>query len=255
MNRRALAGAVGCALIVAASLLAGVFHTGLAHAQSKASRPLKIVVYGGSGMIGSRIVNEAAARGHQVMVVDRSPRPELAPTGVHVMTGDVFDLADVSRNISGQDVLVTAIAARPTPTRDFYVRLVKTAVAAQRAQVGTLKTRLMVVGGAGSLTNAEGKRIVDTFTATVPEAAVNEIRSMAESLDYLRTVKDTSWTFFSPAGSIAPGQRTGKFRVGRDALIVDDKGQSRISAEDYAVAMLDEIENPKHVNSRFTVGY
>jgi hypothetical protein len=68
-------------------------------------------------------------------------------------------------------------------------------------------------------------------------------------------VTDTSWTFFSPAGSIAPGPRTGKFRIGGDALIVDEKGQSRISAEDYAVAMLDEIEAPKHVNTRFTVGY
>lgn len=246
MNRRLLA-------IVAVALALSCLSP--AFAQVKAAKPLKIVVYGGSGMIGSRIVNEAAARGHQVMVVDRSPKPDLAPRGVHVMTGDVFDLAGVSRNITGQDVLVTAIAARPTPTRDFYVRLVKTAVEAQRAQKGAPKTRLMVVGGAGSLNNAEGKRLIDTFPANMPEAAVNEIRSMAESLDYLRTVTDTSWTFFSPAGAIAPGQRTGKFRVGGDTMIVDEKGVSRISAEDYAVAMLDEIENPKYVNKRFTVGY
>jgi uncharacterized protein len=226
-----------------------------AMAQVKAAKPLKIVVYGGSGMIGSRIVNEAAARGHQVMVVDRSPKSALAPKGVHVMTGDVFDLADVSRNIAGQDVLVTAIAVRPAPTRDFYVRMVKVSVGAQRAQQGTPKTRLMVVGGASSLNNAEGKRIIDTFPANMPDGAANEIRSMVEALDYLRTVTDTSWTFFSPAGGISPGQRTGKFRVGGDTLIVDDSGQSRISAEDYAVAMLDEIESPKYVNKRFTLGY
>ena len=246
MKRTLLAIAVG------ALALAGMAPS---VAQVKAAKPLKIVVYGGSGMIGSRIVNEAAARGHQVMVVDRSPRAELAPKGVHVMTGDVFDPADVSKNIAGQDVLVTAIAVRPAPTRDFYVRMVKASVEAQRAQKGTPKTRLMVVGGASSLNNAEGKRIIDTFPANMPEGAANEIRSMVEALDYLRTVTDTSWTFFSPAGAIAPGQRTGKFRVGGDTLIVDDKGQSRISAEDYAVAMLDEIENPKYVNKRFTVGY
>jgi uncharacterized protein len=254
--KRLLAGLGGLALILALSVgLALWFHSGLAHGQAKAAKPLKIVVYGGSGMIGSRIVNEAAARGHQVTVVDRSPKPELAPKGVRVISGDVFDGAQVLANIAGQDVLITAIAARPTPTRDFYVRLVKTLVQAQRAQTGAPRTRLLVVGGAGSLNNAEGKRIIDTFPATMPEAAVNEIRSMAESLDYLRTVTDTSWTFFSPAGSIAPGARTGKFRLGGDTLVVDEHGQSRISAEDYAAAMLDEIEQPKHPNTRFTVGY
>ena len=78
---------------------------------------------------------------------------------------------------------------------------------------------------------------------------------MVEALDYLRTVTDTSWTFFSPAANISPGTRTGKFRIGGDQLIVDAQGRSAISMEDYAVAMLDEIERPQHVNRRFTVGY
>jgi hypothetical protein len=109
------------------------------------------------------------------------------------------------------------------------------------------------VGGASSLNNAEGKRIIDTRPAGPPNG---EVRSSVDALDYLRAeVKDVTWTFFSPAGRIAPGTRTGKFRVGTDTIVTDDKGQSAISMEDYAVAMVDEIENPQFLNKRFTVGY
>ena len=240
--------------IVLALALAILGNGAPVYAQQKAAQPLKITVYGGSGAIGSRIVAEAVARGHSVTLVDRNPKPEAAPKGVKVVKGDVFDGADVARNMQGQDVLVTAIAARPTPTRDFYVRLVKTVVEAQRAQAGR-KTRYLVVGGAGSLEVAPGKRLVDSLPPTMPDVAKNEILSMAESLDYLRTVTDTPWTFFSPAGSIAPGTRTNTFRLGGDQMIKDDKGDSRISMEDYAVAMLNEIEKPQFLNKRFTVGY
>jgi putative NADH-flavin reductase len=239
---------------VLALTAAALAFAGPVFAQARAAKPLKITVYGGSGAIGSRIVAEAVARGHQVTLVDRSPKPEAAPKGVRVLQGDVFDGADVARNIAGQDVIVTAIAARPTPTRDFYERLVKTVVEAQRAQQGR-KTRYLVVGGAGSLEVEPGKRWVDTLPSTVPEAARNEVLSMADSLAYLRTVTDTPWSFFSPAMSITPGMRTGRFRLGGDQMVRDDKGVSRISMEDYAVAMLDEIEKPQFVNKRFTVGY
>jgi putative NADH-flavin reductase len=225
-----------------------------AQAQQKAAKPLNITVYGGSGNIGSRIVAEAVARGHHVTVVDRNPKEGSAPAGVKLVKGDVFDAADIGRNIVGADVLVTAVAARPTPTRDFYVRLVKTAVEAQRAQQGK-KTRYLVVGGASSLEVAPGKRLVDTLPSTLPEGTMNEILSMVDALDYLRTVKDTSWTFFSPAGTISAGTRTGQFRIGGDQLVKDANGDSKISFEDYAVAMLDEIEHPHFKNKRFTVGY
>lgn len=244
-------------LVTVASLaLAGMTAGSAAIAQQKAAKPLKVTVYGGSGNIGSRIVAEALARGHEVTVVDRDPRSPAGPANprLKLVKGDVFDSSDVGRNIAGRDVLVTAVAVRPTPTRDFYVRLVKAVIAAQRAQTGK-KTRYLIVGGAGSLEVETGKRLVDTLPTTMPEGAKNEILSMVEALDYLRTVKDTSWTFFSPAGSIAAGMRTGKFQIGGDQLIKDDKGESRISIEDYAVAMLDEIEKPKYVNKRFTVGY
>ncbi len=249
LNRRCLLGLAAAGLALSGSLWAPA-----ALAQQKAAKPLKIMVYGGSGNIGSRIVAEAVARGHQVMIVDRSPKADAAPAGVHVMQGDVFDTAQATRYIAGQDVVVSSIVVRPAPTRDFSLRVVKSLVDAQRAQAGT-KPRLLVVGGASSLYNAQGKRIVDTLPPGLPEGTQNEIRSAVDALDYLYTVKDVPWTFFSPASNIAAGTRTGKFRLGGDQLVVDDKGQSRISYEDYAVAMLDEIERPQYANKRFTVGY
>jgi putative NADH-flavin reductase len=219
----------------------------------KAANPRNIVVYGGSGNIGSRIVNEAAARGHQVTVVDRNPKPELAPKGVKVVTGDALDPQDILKNIAGADVVVSSVVVRPAPTPDFALRVVKTFVAALRQQTGPKKTRFINVGGASSLNNAEGKRIIDTFPAG---RGNGEVRSSVDALDYLRAeAGDVSWTFFSPAGRISAGTRTGKFRLGTDTIVTDANGQSAISIEDYAVAMVDEIEKPQFINRRFTVGY
>ena len=139
----------------------------------------------------------------------------------------------------------------------------KSFVTALRQQQGPKKTRFLNVGGASSLYNAEGKRIIDTFGARpgasgnggMPTAMAGEVRSAVESLDYLRTVTDITWTFFSPAGNIHPGTRTGRFRLGTEQIVVDAQGRSAISMEDYAVAMLDEIERPQFLNKRFTVGY
>lgn len=251
-TRRAILGAAA-ALATCVAFMAGLAPA-TATAQQRAATPLKIVVYGGSGNIGSRIVAEAAARGHQVTVVDRNPKPGSAPAGVRVVAGDVFDTADVGRQIAGQDVVISSIVARPAPTRDFSLRVVKSLVEAQRAQ-GSIKPRLLVVGGASSLYNAQGKRIADTLPPNLPEGTRNEIFSMVDALDHLYTVKDVPWTFFSPPSNIAAGTRTGRFRLGGDQLLVDAQGQSRISYEDYAVAMIDEVERPQHQNKRFTAAY
>ncbi len=241
---------------VGALVLSGFGLSTAAIAQTRAARPLHIVVYGGSGNIGSRIVNEAAARGHTVTVVDRSPKPDLAPKGVKLVTGDALDPNDIVKNIAGADVLVSSVVVRPAPTADFALRVVKSMVTGQRLQTGGKKARLIVVGGASSLYNADGSRIIDRFGTSMPTAMAGEVKASVESLDWLRAeVKDVAWTFFSPAGNIHPGTRTGKFRLGNEQLVVDDKGQSAISMEDYAVALVDEIEKPQFVNKRFTVGY
>jgi putative NADH-flavin reductase len=242
MNRRKLVCIALAALAVGSP----------AAAQTRAAKPLTIVVYGGSGSIGSRIVNEAVARGHHVIVVDKYPKPDLAPKGAQVVAGDALDPKDVLKNIAGADALVSAVIVRPAPTPDFALSVVKSEVTALRAQTGPKKTRLLVVGGASSLYNAAGERIIDTR----PPRQDGEVKSSVDSLDWLRAqVKDVAWTFFSPAGSIRPGQRTGKFRLGTEQIVTDANGRSAISMEDYAVAMLDEIEKPQFVNKRFTVGY
>jgi uncharacterized protein len=239
--------------LAAGTLVLAGFSTA-ALAQEKAVKPLNIVVYGGSGAIGSRIVNEAAARGHKVTVVDRSPKADIAPAGVTTVTGDALDPKDILKNIANADVLVSSVVVRPAPTPDFALRIVKSEVEALKAQTGPKKTRLMIVGGASSLYNADGSRIIDSF----PGGRTNgEVGAAVDALDWLRSdVKNAvSWTFFSPAGNIRPGTRTGKFRLGGEQLVIDAQGRSAISMEDYAVAMLDEIEKPQYLNNRFTVGY
>src|SRR5262249_24991417 len=151
-----------------------------------------------------------------VVVVDRSPKAELAPKGAQVVTGNALDPKDVLKNVAGADVLVSAVVVRPAPTPDFALSVVKSYVEALRGQSGAKKTRLFVVGGASSLFNAQGQRIIDTRPTSPNTAMLGEVKSAVDSLDYLRTVTDVTWTFFSPAGNIRPGTRTGKFRLGTE---------------------------------------
>jgi hypothetical protein len=242
MNRR----------LIIAIALASMACGGQAFAQAKAEKPLNIVIYGGSGNVGSRIVNEAAARGHHVTVVDKNPKAGAVPAGVKIVAGDVFDKQDVLKNIAGADVLVSSIVVRPAPTPDFALSVVKSEVEALRAQTGPKKTRLLIVGGGSSLYGADGKRIIERFGGRQD----GEVKSSVDAVDWLKAeVKDVQWSFFSPNGNFSPGQRTGKYRFGTDKVIVDANGKSAISYEDYAAAMLDEIEKPQFINKHFTAGY
>jgi uncharacterized protein len=238
--------------IVLSFALGALALSGAAMAQQKAAKPLNIVVYGGSGNIGSRIVNEAAARGHNVTVVDKNPKQDLAPKGVKVVAGDVFDKQDVLKNITGADVMVSSIVARPAPTPDFALSVVKAEVEALRAQTGPKKTRLLIVGGGSSLYGPDGKRIIERFGGRQD----GEVKSSVDAVDWLKAeVKDVQWSFFSPNGNFSAGKRTGTYRFGTDKVIVDANGRSAISFEDYAAAMLDEIEKPQFINKHFTAGY
>jgi uncharacterized protein len=236
------------------SIALGVFAlAGPLVAQEKAAKPLNIVVYGGSGSVGSRIVNEAAARGHNVTVVDKNPKPDIAPKGVKVVAGDVFDKQDVLKNIAGADALVSSIVARPAPTPDFALSVVKAEVEALRAQTGPKKTRLLIVGGGSSLYGPDGKRVIERFGNRPQDG---EVKSSVDAVDWLKAeVKDVQWSFFSPNGNFSPGKRTGTYRFGTDKVIVDANGRSAISYEDYAAAMIDEIEKPQYINKHFTAGY
>ena len=202
---------------------------------------MKVAVYGATGMIGSRLVAEALARGHQVTGITRSGG-EL-PDGALAVRGDAGD-ADLAKRVAGDaDVVVSAIGPSRTggDRREFLAQL--------RNLAETLgDARLIVVGGAGSLL-VDGVRLVDQ--AGFPEVYRAEALIGAESLGYLRGLDDgTDWTYLSPAPLIQPGERTGAYRTG-----IDSPAGDSISAEDYAVALLDEIEKPAHRGGRFTVAH
>jgi uncharacterized protein len=215
----------------------------------------KIVLFGASGMIGQRVLREALDRGHEVTAVarDTSKLTRTDPKST-VTSGDVTDPGSVAKLAAGADVVISAISTR-APGGDPEAALAAVADSLIRGlrSLAPDAPRLIIVGGAGSLEVAPGVRLVDT--PEFPAAYKSESLAHAGLLGVFRGVTDLEWTYLSPAAEIAPGERTGTFRLGDDELVVDAAGESRISAEDYAVALVDEAETPKHVGRRFTVGY
>lgn len=214
------------------------------------SKTLKIALFGATGMVGSRIAAEAARRGHQVTALARNPAR--VPSGVanlEAREADLLDAASVAAVARGHDVVASAYAP-PQDQADVVVAASKALVEGVRA-AGV--KRLVVVGGAGSLEVAPGKQLVDT--EGFPDAYKAVALAHREALAYYRTVSDLDWTFFAPAALIAPGERTGTFRTGADTLLADAAGNSRISAEDYAIAFVDELEQGRFVHQIATVAY
>lgn len=214
----------------------------------------KIALFGATGTIGTRVLREALDRGHEVTAVVRDPA-KLADSGAEVMLGDVLDPHSVAEAAAGQDVVVSAVG----PGGGDPAVLV-TAAKSLIGGVCTLgpdvpRPRVIAVGGAGSLRTPEGPLVSDE--PGIPEPVRALMQAHAEALDFLRTVpvEEVSWTCLSPAAQIAPGTRTGTYRLGLDDLVVEEDGLSRISTEDYAVALVDEIERDGHPGKRFTVGY
>jgi putative NADH-flavin reductase len=201
----------------------------------------RVALIGASGNAGSRILKELSDRGHQVSAIARNTDniPRLA--GVTAVRGDAQDVEGLAALLRGHDVVVSSVHF----TASDPARLI---MAVRRSGV----RRYLVVGGAGSLLVAPGKRLVDQ--PEFPAQYRGEALAGAAFLDLLRTVEDLEWTFVSPSALFVPGERTGTFRLGEDQLLVGPDG-SRISFEDFAIAMTDEIEKPAHIRRRFTVGY
>jgi putative NADH-flavin reductase len=203
---------------------------------------MKIAVIGATGHAGSRIVDELVRRGHAVTAIVRNPDKVPVRAGVTAVKGDVFDRAGLARLLAGHDAAVSAVhftASDPA----LLIAAVKDADV----------SRYLVVGGAGSLEVAPGVALVTT--PDFPPAYKAEAEKGGAFLDLLRAEKELNWTFLSPSALFVEGERTGKFRLGGDQLLVGADGRSWISFEDYAVALADEIERPAHLRKRFTVGY
>ncbi|MFF7458021.1 NAD(P)-dependent oxidoreductase [Kitasatospora sp. NPDC008115] len=213
----------------------------------------RIAVFGANGTIGSAVVAEAATRGHRVTAVVRTPsRFDAArfPGEVSVEAGDVLDPADVARAATGQDVLVSAVGGGDGPGHLALIEPAARALVEGLRRLGGEAPRLLAVGGAGSLETAPGTRVWDA--PGLPEAVLQIMHAHGDALAYYRTVADVRWTVLSPAAHIGPGERTGRYRTGLEQLLTDAEGESRISVPDYAVALVDEIEQPEHIGERFT---
>ena len=200
-----------------------------------------VALIGASGRVGTRILKELTSRNHTVTGIARHPENIVKLDGVTPVEGDVHDKQSLSSLLKGHDAVISAVRFLDSDPQEF-VQAVRDA--------GVM--RYLVVGGAGSLEIAPGKRLIDQ--PDFPEEYRSEASKGAEFLDYLKTVKVLDWTFISPSALFIPGERTGKFRLGKDQLLSTDAGSS-ISFEDFAIAMVDELEKPAHIRKRFTVGY
>lgn len=203
---------------------------------------MTIALIGATGFIGSRILKELTDRGHAVTAIARDIGKVPALPGVTARAADIHDGEGLTAALAGHAVVISSVHYLAT---DAEVLL--SAVKAAGPE------RYLVVGGAGSLEVAPGARLIDQ--PGFPAEYRAEAQKGAEYLARLRAEPTLDWTFLSPSAEIFPGERTGVFRLGGDSLLVAPDGSSRISAEDYAVALVDEIETPQHRRARFTVGY
>ena len=200
----------------------------------------KIALIGASGNAGSRILKELSDRGHQITAIARHSEKIAALPGVSAVSGDADDPATLAGLIKGHDAVISSVHFSASDP-DKLIAAVRSAGV----------KRYLVVGGAGSLL-AGGKPLIES--PDFPEAYRPEASAGAVFLAKLKSVDDLDWTFLSPSAAFVPGERTGSFRLGGDDLLVGENGSS-ISFEDYAIALVDEVENPAHVRARFTVGY
>lgn len=208
---------------------------------------MKIGIIGATGRVGSRVLLEAKRHHHDVTAIVRNPT-KLSDLQTNILNKDIFMLTE--DDIVPFDVIVNAFGA-PIGQEHMHIKVAEHLISLLH---GKRRPKLVVVGGAGSLSvDDKGSLLLNTpeFPPEVKPTAVAQM----EVLNILRRVDDFEWTFISPAAVFAPGERTGIFRLGKDHLLVDKQGVSHISMEDYAVALINEIENPEHINARFTVGY
>ncbi|MFJ2984912.1 MULTISPECIES: NAD(P)-dependent oxidoreductase [unclassified Pseudomonas] len=202
----------------------------------------KIAIIGATGRAGSQLLEEALRRGHSVLAIARDPSALQGRAGVTVQALDVKDSAALQKAVAGLDAVLSA-AHFSTIEPHAIIEPVK------RAGV----KRLLVVGGAGSLLLPSGHRVIDS--PDFPEAYKAEASAGVRFLEVLRQEQNLDWTFLSPSAEFVEGERSGKYTLGKDHLLIGSDGKSWITFADYAIALIDELEKPAHSRQRFTVGY
>ena len=227
---------------------------------SQAVEPLRILVYGATGKIGTHVVDEALGRTHIVTAVSRDPsRIEQHHENLSAVAGDLLDSSSIASLAIDQDVIIISvrgiIGKSKIPENTLQRIAVEKLVNVLR-EIGIDAPRLIHVGGSGTLEVEPGVLYADKIPKLfLPKSLEAEIQGQILALEYLRTVCDVRWSYATPAKNFTNGKRTGTFRIGGDAVLEDSRGRSRISRRDFAVALIDEAENASYVRQRFSVAY
>jgi len=213
---------------------------------------MKIALLGATGFVGSALLEEALRRGHSVTAIVPHPEKLAGREGLVAQAGDVYDSALLAKLIRGHDALISAFNPgwQNPNLYDDQVRGTTSIIAAVK-DAGI--KRVLWVGGAGGLEVKPGVRVLDG--PDLPDWVRPGALATFNALEQLRREPELEWSYLAPSAELLPGERTGTFRLGGDQLLVDTNGRSWISVQDYAVAMIDELENPRHIRQRFTAGY
>jgi putative NADH-flavin reductase len=221
---------------------------------------LNILVYGATGKVGTHVVTEALQRGHIVSAVSRDPsRISQRHENLSAVQGDLLDAESITGLVAGQDVIIVSvrgIVGKSKQPENAIQRIAVEKIVNVLRELGDAAPRLIHVGGSGTLEVRPGVLYADKIPKIfLPKSLELEIQGQVLALEYLRTVTDAEWSYATPAKNFTNDPRTGVFRIGGDAVLEDERGKSRISRADFAVALVDEAENAAHVRKRFSVAY
>jgi len=213
---------------------------------------MKVALLGATGFVGSALLKEALGRGHIVTAIVRHPEKLEKLEGLTAKAGDVYDTDSLAKLIQGNDAIISAFNPGWKNPKLYDDQVRGTASIIPATKKAGIK-RVLWVGGAGGLEVKPGVRVIDS--PDLPNWVKPGSLATINALDQLRKEPELEWSHLSPSAELTPGQRTGNVRLGSDQLLVDATGKSEISVQDYAVAMINELERPAHVRRRFTVGY
>ena len=235
-----------------------LFNSGLASAEESAG--LRILVYGATGKVGTHVVDEALVRGHLVTAVSRDPSQiQQQHPNLSAVAGDLLDAGSIASLVADKDVIIISvrgIIGKDKKPENALQRIAVENVVNVLRTTGDDAPRLIHVGGSGTLEVEPGVLWADKIpNSLLPKNLELEIQGQVLALEYLRTVTDVKWSYATPAKNFTNAERTGVFRIGGDALLEDERGKSRISRADFAVALIDEAERAEHVQQRFSVAY